>query len=223
MQISAAAVYVCCCSSLQFHCLKVLNAKPKVKLDGTPKCMTTWPYFSTHSMKVQENQWHFWLNFDPISLLSFHSSLPFDKHRIISRIWGHFEHFADDVVCRMAWLLPGSDVSPFKEQLFRFRRRKTQQQQQQWCSSTTTQHRTPPTSPLKIEFSTFLFQFAATNSDVLYHNKKGKDTLHRSDFVKIKGRKYLPFVCVFVGKNGLIYGCPRGYYRARNHRILNSF
>ena len=56
MQISAAAVYVCCCSSLQFHCLKVLNAKPKVKLDGTPKCMTTWPYFSTHSMKVQENQ-----------------------------------------------------------------------------------------------------------------------------------------------------------------------
>ena len=174
MQISAAAVYVCCCSSLQFHCLKVLNAKPKVKLDGTPKCMITWPYFSTHSMKVQENQWHFWLNFDPISLLSFHSSLPFDKHRIISRIWGHFEHFADDVVCRMAWLLPGSDVSPFKEQLFRFRRRKTQQQQQQWCSSTTTQHRTPPTSPLKIEFSTFLFQFAATNSDVLYHNKKEK-------------------------------------------------
>ena len=43
MQIvsAAAAVYVCCCSSFQFHQqqLKVLNAKPKVKLDGTPKCM----------------------------------------------------------------------------------------------------------------------------------------------------------------------------------------
>ena len=100
----------------------------------------------------------------------------------MSRLWGYFEHFADDVVCRMAaaWLW----CIPFQRATLQ-----VQEEEDSTAAAAMVQHKhqlhnhsaqDPPTSTLKIELSTFLFQFAATNSDALYHdhNKKEKCKRH---------------------------------------------